>query len=406
MKQYWLILYPDTFLWTKNEKGLLYNTVTFAKLPFENKGELAKITETLLEIDNLYRATLSDTLLEIEEVKAWVDQVIATNSGALVIDDGVNKRPVSLKPKLKVQDGLEYYKWEHSRGIDGNVIQNLHQLIFHINGSKKGNTEYAKQFIYPTETVCSLDKEMLMQFIRNARKSDFLTEIALVGDIANYPDFCELTDLIKTLNYAITLYCIDSDFLAYSKHVSELDEEGVSYRLLISDYTLLEELAKYKNVEAITYVFIITSEEDYHLALNSIEAYNLERITILPAYTSSNLSFFEENVYLSEEEIKEIELSKQDVYIRQALNLFSFGNLTIKADGEIYANLNDPAIGDISDTPHKVVYNEMTAGQSWLRTRSQKPCCDCIYQWICPSPSSYELLIGKQNLCSFKPESL
>lgn len=28
--------------------------------------------------------------------------------------------------------------------------------------------------------------------------------------------------------------------------------------------------------------------------------------------------------------------------------------------------------------------------------------CDCIYQWLCPSPSNYELVIGQPNLCHIK----
>lgn len=49
-----------------------------------------------------------------------------------------------------------------------------------------------------------------------------------------------------------------------------------------------------------------------------------------------------------------------------------------------------------------MIYREMIEGHSWLRIRNQEPCCSCIYQWFCPSPSNYELAIGRSNLCHIK----
>jgi pseudo-rSAM protein len=69
------------------------------------------------------------------------------------------------------------------------------------------------------------------------------------------------------------------------------------------------------------------------------------------------------------------------------------------ADGKVYENVNMESLGTIYDTPYSLIYREFTEGKSWLNIRDQKPCTDCIYQWLCPSPSNYEILIGKSNLC-------
>jgi hypothetical protein len=53
-------------------------------------------------------------------------------------------------------------------------------------------------------------------------------------------------------------------------------------------------------------------------------------------------------------------------------------------------------------TIQEMLFKEMSEGQSWLRIRNQVPCNDCIYQWLCSSPSDYELDIGKPNLCHVK----
>jgi pseudo-rSAM protein len=71
-------------------------------------------------------------------------------------------------------------------------------------------------------------------------------------------------------------------------------------------------------------------------------------------------------------------------------------------DGYVYANVNDLHLGIINDSPYSLVYREFIDGKSWLNIRKQAPCADCIYQWLCPSPSNYETVIGKPNLCHIK----
>ncbi|MCY6345015.1 hypothetical protein [Bacteroides hominis] len=132
--------------------------------------------------------------------------------------------------------------------------------------------------------------------------------------------------------------------------------------------------------------------------------YHLENYRMIPIYTGDNLAFFENNIYLSEEELLNINLSKREIFAHQVINTNYFGVLTISPDGKVYSgDMNEPAIGTIDESLYTIVYREMTEGHSWLRIRDQKPCCDCIYQWLCPSPSNYELAIGKPNLCHVKP---
>ena len=53
-KDYWFALYPDSFLWVKGEKGLVYNARTGTKVKFANEGVVADIVSELLEMEALY----------------------------------------------------------------------------------------------------------------------------------------------------------------------------------------------------------------------------------------------------------------------------------------------------------------------------------------------------------------
>ena len=332
MRKYWLILYPDTFLWVKHNRGYIYNAKNYAKIYFENKGELAELTEVLLDINRLYRVDLSEELLQKQQIKEWVDDIIKTESGQLVRDNGVNKRPVSIKPVLKLQDGVNYYEWEHKRGIDGNVINNLHKMIFHINGSDYGNISYTKQTAYyPVQTDVPLNRKDITTFAMNARSSAFLLELAFVGDIASYPAFKKLLSDILDIGYGkLSVYCLTNDFLRYIQDNKDWKNDSISYTVLVSDYSAIDEHISIIKQLPISFIFLVRSEEDYEHATSCIERNELANIEIAPIYTEDNLSFFEDNLYMDEEDISEIELSHR--YYFSAVILISPSSLLISRE--------------------------------------------------------------------------
>lgn len=399
MKRHWLVIDPDTFIWTKNKEGLMYNAANYAKLHFENTGEVARLVQILQDIDRLYRVSLTGEQLENKAVKTWIDSILESGNGRLVEDDGSGKRPVSLKPVLKVQDGVEYYEWEHRRGIDGNIIHNLHKLTFHINGSTSGNEAYARQFAYPVKTNARLEKDAILTYVRHAGRSDLLTEITLIGDPCAYPEIDELLGGITGHGFAITFYCTGEDFLNYARENAAYKSDAVCYRLLITDGIVPDGLAAHRNRPDIRFDFIVTSTHEYAAAVRFVEKHEMERIRILPAYNGRNLDFFKEYVYTDRNQLLGAELSKREIFIRQTLNIFWFGQLVVAADGRVYAGPGNTPVGRIDETPHQAVYREMTEGDSWLQVRDQAPCHACIYQWLCPSPSGYEPAIGKYDLC-------
>jgi len=91
----------------------------------------------------------------------------------------------------------------------------------------------------------------------------------------------------------------------------------------------------------------------------------------------------------------------KDIFRKHIINKDNFGKLFILSNGDIYANILHKKLGNIkTDSIYQIVKKEIEIGESWLRIRNQKPCCDCLYQYICPSPSDLDLMIGQLNLCT------
>ena len=94
----------------------------------------------------------------------------------------------------------------------------------------------------------------------------------------------------------------------------------------------------------------------------------------------------------------------ESIYAKKFINLNYFGRLFIATNGDIYSCLYENPISVFKDSLKDVIIKELISEESsWRKIRSKHPCCNCIYQWLCPSPSSYENAIGKCNLCHINP---
>lgn len=393
MKKYWLTINKDTFIWTKGKQGLIYNSMTNMSEKFQHSDLLDKLITELHVMENLYRILLSEEEMSKAPIRAFIEKVIATHSGALT-ENGIGKDiPVSLVPILKIQDNVHRYKYAEKKYKDESVLSNCMRLVIHLNGSQNGNNAYAKQTIYPmkSSSQTGICLEELKKFAHSAGTPYYLSEIILVGCVWKHKEHQEILDFFAAFSLPVFVYCTEKDYL--ENRSSRFNEEKVHY------YIIKDEYDTFQPITDASYQLIVTSEEEYEKALTLTESYPDISCRIVPIYIGYNKAFFEEYIYLTEEDVLATKLSKREIFAHQSLNTNHYGTLTITPDGNIYSNLNDNSLGTIKDSLYAVTFRELTEGNSWLRIRDQKPCCDCIYQWLCPSPSNYEDVIGKPNLC-------
>lgn len=406
MKRYWLTLFPETFIWIKGEKGIVYNARNYKKILFLNKGLLNELSTKLLLIDNLYRVDIDETYLSNSVVDEWVNQLLVTESALLMENDGKNMRPVSLMPKLKIQDSIDYYRLEHKKGTNASIMYNLHKLVFHINGSRYGHDVYRRQIIYPGTQVAEMATEDICTFIMSFGSIHFLSEISLVGCLWEYSNRVELLEYLNSLNVTTSIYCTEKDYIDYKELIGKHEEfRNVKYYILISDYKINPHLLfSVPEENNIIYNFVVTSELDYKYANEWIEYYNISNNSKLsPVYIGNNLSFLKDNLYMQKTDIYDICLSKREVFAHQVINTNFFGTFVILPDGKVFSGSLHSRLGKIEDGLYDLVYRELTEGHSWLYIRDQEPCSGCLFQWLCPSPSVYEWEVGKPNLCHILP---
>ena len=398
MEKRWFTLHADTFIWLKSNIGIAYNSINNKKFIFQLSETIEKICHRLLKTESLYSTELNDDEVNNETVNQWIQSMINIQSGFLSHDITYEERPVSLKPILKVQDKKEYYEKKHISGERGLILQNLHELTFYINYSQFGNMAYYKQYVMPLKKCEVLDMRKILSFIQNSR-NPFLANINFVGNLFAYPAFEKFISKISDFDMPCTIHIFLHDFLENLPKIKAISwQESIQFNILtdaVFDVSLIKDITLPFSITA--FVFSENEFTDFSSIYEQIS--ETHEMRIVPLYNGKNLSFFESNVFLDNEDLDNIDLSKNDIFMRQAFNIGDFGKLTVMPDGSVYANVNEPPLGTINDSPYSLVYKEFTEGKSWFKIRDEAPCNDCVYQWLCPSPSNYERAINRPNLC-------
>ncbi|HUX55469.1 MAG TPA: TIGR04150 pseudo-rSAM protein [Bacteroidales bacterium] len=400
MKKFWLVLFPDTFLWIKINNGIIYNSKNFKHYTFRCSDEINKLCDTLADLDSLYSVELTELLLRDEHVKQWVDQITGIEAGCLIEQNGLNSKLTSYCPVLSIQNGMDQINWEHKQNIGGKIIENLYELVFYINGSSHGSDQYFRQTYYPVNSDKSLDFNHIESFV-NQCNNKMLNHFTFVGDPISYNNSGQLQEWILSNDYFVHFVLLAEDIEKDIKKNEWFGNDKVSFTIIISNHlSFLKQPEIYHDFfDNVTFAFPVTSNAQLESITSIVQETGLNNYNIIPIYNGMNREFFEENVFMTIDEFNDIELSRREVFVNMTLNVTSFGKLTVLPDGKIYSNVNDTPLGSIGDPIYDMLYKEMTERETWFRIRDMKPCCDCVYQWLCPSPGNYELAIGKPDLC-------
>jgi len=187
-----------------------------------------------------------------------------------------------------------------------------------------------------------------------------------------------------------------------------LNKDRFSYELYVKDDSNKECINEWLSLQNQTdlellFQWLISSEKEWENANEWMELNQIDNLCLFPYYNGENRLFFEEHIYLKENDLLFEVINKKDIFARKMFNTNYFGKLFVFPDGRLYAHPADDSLGQISEVSlPEMVHKELSEGRSWFLIREQEPCASCRYQWICPSPSDLERTLDRQNLCHLK----
>lgn len=295
-----------------------------------------------------------------------------------IIDIALSKgKPVQLLPFFNFPDKHKIYK-KHNFSPLKNILENLSEISIHV------------------DVTTNVTK--LISFVQSIPGSPTFNIVGNIEEVAKY------TELLSYLDQ----HPSPKNMLCFYKNIIDVQSDfknNFSYKISVSFPIDMHQWSHSRQILLnqslpVEYVFDVSSDEDCLQAEQIINQFKIEFHRFNPIYTGNNIGFFNKNIFLTKEDILSTSMTIKDFFSRQAMNIYDYGKIIIIPNGDAYANLNHPVLGNIyTDSIYEIVHKEVEEGMSWFRIRNQVPCNDCVYQWLCPPPSNYEIVIGRPNLC-------
>jgi len=400
-KNYWLYLSPQVYCCIKNEHLLLYHTQTGAYVESDTKEIIALIQE-LHQKHNLGAVCIDEKQLSATPYQSFIAEFCEKEMGGLI--DGAQEKPIQLMPVLNLQRDIEKLQKDRERFTGEDVLHYLLELNIYVNNTCNSQCPLCATCFRQTMCCTSnneqqhLSKETLQNVFTQIQHAPVGKLNILGGNILQYAHYAALETILQPFKERVYLWL---HYLNVAK--AETLFSGFKYDIPVTfpvNETEFSACLERLNSEDATFHFFITGENDYNQAERLFNTYTIRNYRLHPIHTGVNRRFFEENVYLTKEDIFSNPLSFREIFARQKLNTNFFGSLTLMPDGKVYANVNSPVLGNIeTDSMLDLINKEMNENTAWRKTRNATPCTDCLYQFLCPSPANYEQAIGKPNLC-------
>ena len=398
-----LVLYPDTFIWEQDNKTLMYNCSSKQTYPFEAIHPIDKYCQMLTDMQNLYVVEIREEDMENPVLKEWVRQIMDKKMGFVKEQEEGKSHIISFPPILNLQSDVDRIEKQEGRDIGEYAAQNWNECTLFMGGESEHPQLY-KQLHYPVDYNGHLDFYALQRFFRGADHS-YLHTINLVGDVFSYPYKAELMDILYSMSAKKHFYLTEACATQFMEEIKALDLKNYELHIYCEGVGKPDGIHQELKAGNIPFQWVyLLSDEAQTEKLEQLETlYGEENIEVRPIFTGENISFFENHIYLTEEEVMQPNCDKQDVFAHQVMNTNFWGRLSILPDGNVYSNLNLPPLGNLEDRLYDLIVDEMKSHRAWRWTRDEiTPCKDCLFRYLCPSPSNYELVIGKPNLCHIK----
>jgi pseudo-rSAM protein len=385
--KYWFYLNKDTFFWINDQHLLIYNSTNTKSINYDIDPLIKETFHELSNPKNLYCISLSDKQLQNENIHQFIQKVESIHAGKIVKQVDMSLRPVIIPPILKFQPNLTDIAGFNN--LNENILLNLHDLFISLI-DKNSNTHL--NWIQLKKLLSSLSSQ----------------KIYLIGkELILFQNAIKLLQFLvkKKISFSIQLE-INSEIDNIINYIQELKLEfHFEYKIILSKKYTLDQIkkiiSKFQQLScSIKWEIKISSIEDYRHYESIFKELNIDSVFFSPVYNTKNNDFFNEYILLNENDLQNYQISKKEIFKHQILNTNYFGKLYVDAFGKIYAHSKFDSIGTIDEDIRSIIYKELTSGNSWLKVRNQAPCNNCIYQWICPSPSDLELELKQNKLCT------
>ena len=398
---YWFYLSPKVYV-TSKQNIFLYHTESGARLEV-TEGHLKDLLQAVYEPKNLGVVEFPQELWKQEGTQALIEQMLSLHMAGLIPIDREQGKPINFLPILNLQKDVDKAVsiGELSLVVD-DLLSYLSRLTLCLGGGRLCPSYLSR--VWREQEAHWMSPSLLYSLLEQARHSR-LKQVRLYADsLLLHPQMKEILGLLESYEYDYQLWMSAKHYLQHQGRIETClrSMKRSCHLSLLASATELEDLARMSEVDTqlTSWHFLIEDEAQYARVEQFTERWGIVQSELVPIYTGDNLPFFEEYIYLSEDDIFSEPIEMRRIFCNQKLNSNDFGALTVLPTGECRVSLNTPTLGNLMQTSLlEILYKELTTNTAWRKTRNSGKCQKCFLQYLCPPPSSYEQVIGREDLC-------
>ena len=396
----WLVLEPFVHGAVSENDALLYNSVNKTSLVSKGSEEIADKIRQLLDPQNGYVISIQKDDLNQPALCKFVAELRKKFMGDLLDPAWSASKPFNILPEPVVK--------QKSAEL-GNY---LGEITFHVNSSDLPMLEKFKagylQFPFPIYSPVPgeiLSTDRIRAAASTIESLPFATINFVGSGIYCDPHYSQLAEVFRSTPFR-TIFHVPLWELSSPVHERMCKNEQLAvYVTFPADprqLDLLDEvIRKYPRKGCPDVNFIVQNNDEVDQASEIISGMGLRRFFFKPYLNGENMQFFREQVFISEDDILASKPTQNQIFSRLTMNEHDFGKLTVFPNGEVYANVNDEPLGNLENLNLKELADRARDGNtSWMRRRTElNPCRDCLYRFLCPPVSNYEIMMKKFNFC-------
>lgn len=407
-QNYWFSLKSHIYVEFMDNRILIYDTQKGTHVIIINY-EVVGLIKAMYEPENLGVVILYSELLNNNDVDLIINNLVKLQIADIeCIIDKIQK-PIKLVPILNLQNDIdkinELVKDDNERIflLERDTLKYLFEVNIFLNNTCDVNCKFCFSYVkqidcctIKSEKLDELSIDIIKDVLRQIKYSSVYLINIMGGDIYKYSKLDQLRRLILSMPGKVHFYT------HYKNYIKD-SVVDVFFIDLIVDFPV-DEAVMYDILcdvkDGCKIHFIVQNESEYEKAELIIEKFDLAKVEIHPFYNGNNLSFFEENIFMEENDIFSRSQQMREIFRNKKVNKNFFGKLYIFPDGEVKANMNTLSLGNIKNYDIlNLINKELIYNTAWRRIRNEYPCDKCLNKFICPPISNYEIVLNKLNLC-------
>ena len=332
--EYWFTIEPYVFIGITDKCVLLYNTLDGVTMESE-ESEVIELLREVFNEENCGIVLLTDERYQNKNIYAFIREFRNKYMGDIINVNLSKGKPVQILPYFNYFN--KYEKQKKTSSVQNKILlDNLFEVSIYV------------------DTTTNLTK--LISFLKSIPE---IPTFNIIGNITDVKNYHELLSFLNLLPSAKQLQCSYTNIISLPPYF----DNNVSYIISVNfpiDMRQWENSCQLLLNQTLSfeYIFEVSSIENIQQVDQLIEQFQIREYRIQPVYTGDNICFFEDNVFLTKEDILSSSLSIKDFFLHQSVNTFDFGKLNIMPNGDTYANVNHPILGNIySMSINNLVYN-------------------------------------------------